>query len=278
MESYDEIVTYIMKNILGKYFLKDCENVCQPIVVGGSVISHICLKQSALSICDVDIVYIPKNKTKAALVATNKVRETFLFNILKDPQLLDFINKKQKENNGIPYLNLNIDYLYKRKPEYKRIAAIKLVRLCVDKKVLVDTSIQHSGINKIFGKYPVKGITRTTPTPYVKRRGILWATCEYMKIDTMRIILHYNNAINTEEDNQVLSLARYLKYLKKIYMLLKLSDPIIEDLFNNVANTTSNADNMNTLFNQLNSHAKFYKLKAKLLKAIPNAHEEVINI
>lgn len=274
MEQSSDLIHFIINKVIGKYMI-DCmdvkgKNVCYPVVVGGSTISSVCIDpKNKLYISDIDIVFVPKSKHPDTIEKTDNNRITFLTKILEDVDLQHYI-----KSNGLP--QLSIDYIYKRKPDYKRIVAIKLVRLRMENRVVLDTSIHHTGVNRFLGKYPVKGVTKSTPIPYVKKQNILWATCEYIKMDTIRVILFYNKSLINEENHFNLKTTRLLKYLKKICLLLKISNKSLDEYFD--SDEKLNTGDLNVIFKILDGYTKFYKLKEKLLIALPNASDEVIII
>ena len=251
MHGHDTLIHFLIESILGKYMKKYIiKKCCYPVVIGGTSVAN-CIHPKTIKISDIDIVFVSMLDKQHI---TEENRFSFLNDIINDPDLIRFC-----EQNNIP--NLNIDKVYETKPEYKRMVAIKLVRLCVENHPLIDTSIQHVNNNRILGKYPIKK-SPNQYIPYVTKLGINWATCEYVKIDTMRILLHYIASLHEHR----LSVKRFMIYVKKIRILLKIRDK------------PNLGDDVDTFFNMLHQHKSFVTLKNKLLNAIPDAADEVIII
>lgn len=270
MKHYDSIIHFIIEVVLGKYMskyiVKDC---CYPVVTGGSSVLN-CIKPKVIKISDIDIVFV---STLHKLVITEDNRFRFLNDIMTDPELIEFCSK-----HGFP--PLHIDKVYETKPEYKRMVTIKLARLCAGSHALIDTSIQHENNNRILGKYPIKKRADQPIPYYTTADGINWASCEYVKIDTVRILIHYTTSLNSETTQQnVLSLKRFVVYVKKLCHLLKIRDIPLETYIKKLKqNDTINVEDMNIIFNMLHKYKSFVSLKNKLLRHIPDAGREVLII
>lgn len=255
MRDDGKIVKYILENILGKYMFKYKTPEYYPVVVGGSTF-HYCKPNSvSIPISDIDIVFVTDDENPSI----NKIKD---MEKKRMDLILDLVNDDYLKTKNI---NLEIDWIYKRRPDLIRIKTIKLVRLKHNDNVIFDISIQYPGINRFLGKYPILSKEKQI-IPYVEKNGILWATCTYAKFEIVRILLHYQQMLKTNESNH-LRLKSYLKYIHKICLLLNITDL----LDNNI-----NIGDVQKIFEQLQQYRKFKRIQKKLEKHIPDLTKEAI--
>lgn len=254
MKDDDKIVKYIIENVLGKYMYRYKTPDYYPVVVGGSTFHYCKPNYISIPISDIDIVFVTNDHDPSIMKikAMEKSRMKFISDIINDDDL--------KLNN----INLEIDWIYKRKPELKRIQTIKLVRLKYNDNVVFDISIQYPSINRFLGKYPIA--SKKQIVPYVENKGILWATCTYVKYEIVRILIHYHHMFKKNEIHH-LRLKSYLKYIKKICILLNISK--LHDIDIDI-------NNIQDVFEQIQNNSKFKRIQKKLEKNIPDLTKEAI--
>jgi len=239
----DKVVEFIRSHILGKYMSKYKNETSYPVITGGTSVSRC---SPDIRIADIDVVFaiIPHDPSDETIDKVSQDRDKFLHDITTDKALLKMTKPKGYK--------LVLRETYKIHPEY-RVSMIKLVRLQLvrgDKKdVIIDTSVQCNKTIRIWNLY-----SKRYPIPFWTKNGVLYATCEYAKFDTLRLVLFYEG--KDEAD-------RFRKYLTRYLFITKRTD---------LLGTGSDEH----IIEQLRSTIKFRNAEKHVRSIVPHVELEII--
>jgi hypothetical protein len=188
------------------------KNKYYPVITGGTGVNK-CIKDLPDKVLlnlvetdvDIDFVVLDDMYEQEA----HQQRLVFLRDITTDRELIE----------ALP-LNTSIEIVY---PRSKHIinSYIKLVKLKINKYNIIDTSIHN---RKTLPNYDFcvkhRISERNKPIPYFKSNNVYYSTCNYLYLDTLRMIIFYHDEL---KDSKYLNFViyKYVRYISKFIMLYK---------------------------------------------------------
>lgn len=212
--------------ILGRHMRKwKSKHTCYPVIVGGTTVNR-CLgptkyaKEFNKGDIDMPFVLTDPRRLKRAL----RMRARFLGRVMKDLRI-----------SGLN-VTLNDNAVYNKRLRTHKLLLISIYLVNDDdgtKKVLIDCPIYAPWTVEDYGVYAqTKGLEdkMVMPIPYYvdKKTGVMYATCNFVYYDTVRMMMWYRNALvegRTRSRRETeFATAKYIKYMNKfsvLYMVLK---------------------------------------------------------
>lgn len=203
----NKLMEFIMSNVMNKYMLKYRTKYSYPIIMGGVNMDN-CVPNNKMEVSDIDIAFVVKKKSAFKIAEAN--RDSLIQDIINDADLQTFMKGKKL-----------VEYkLYEKRPKFN-ISQAKVVRLKYNGEVIIDTAIYSKFNNKILGYYQKIFPKTKNYIPYYINDGIIYATCNYVLYDIVRLILWYKNKVYQYPYTQKFK-DKYDKYVLKFKLFKKL--------------------------------------------------------
>ena len=221
-----EIINYILKSVLAIHMKKHETKNYYPLIIGGVNLTR-CFKKvdaSRLSIIkDIDMPFIvtePKYMKDA-----EGTRDRMLEDIVGDPKLSAYLNlfggKEQLQINIILEKYTDTEGSFKSFVDRLKFNNIDieikdLNQNIVYRNSIIDSTVlqqSSSGKNEWHGYDKYIRTQLQDPIPYIKTRGVNYATCGYTEFDLMKMLIIYKQEF---EKSQIPStIEKFFKYMIK---------------------------------------------------------------
>lgn len=226
------VIKKLMDDILGKYMLKYNTADYYPVIVGGATLTR-CIGEVFrkgknainLKVKDIDMPMIVRDVRARVLDidAVAKVRSDFANEIIADPELAEFLMGLGAKHNFI--MRLEITELAPSSMLYKfRMAIVTLRFYNVVHRLLHIVNVMDLPIytpeNRMeemkWDMYDkLTPIKMRDPVPYyVNARQVVYATCGFVKFDTMAMVMIAQTALADKDLTKAQQRMWYYKYIK----------------------------------------------------------------
>lgn len=219
----------LISHVLPKYLPHHITKSYYPVVIGGSSVSR-CMQSDyetsqmvddAFS-SDIDIDFIVLKNSLRIIESAYKARAEFIESILKDPDFIKFAHDNKQSIGSKQFILIpEGDKATKLNKRHAISIFLQDIHDSEKKVTIMDTIILHPKNTYNYNLF--KDIFHSKyPIPKEVDNGILWASCEWIYVDTIRMMMLYDQGlVHSKNDKSFfLKFSRYIMKFCVLYILL----------------------------------------------------------
>ena len=220
---------FLIAHVLPKYLPHHITKSYYPIVIGGSSVSR-CMQSDyetsqmvddAFS-SDIDIDFVVLKNSMRIIDDAYKGRTKFIEELLKDPDFAKFAKDNQQSIGSKQFVLFpEGEKLTKLNKRHAISIYLEDIHDPEKKLTVMDTIILHPKNTYNYNLF--KDIFHSKyPIPKEIDNGVLWASCEWIYVDTIRMMMLYDQGLVYSKNDKAffLKFTRYIMKFCVLYILL----------------------------------------------------------